>query len=53
VKNEELKRKMDMLRSVGNSLGIRGVSREKEKEGYGRKDLQQRKVLSRNERLKG
>jgi len=32
----------DMLRNIG----IRGVSREEEKEGYGGKDLQKRKVLS-------
>jgi len=29
-----------------NSPGIRGVSPEEENEGYGRKDLQKRKVLS-------
>jgi len=29
-----------------NSLGIRGVSPEEEKEGYGGKDLQKTKVLS-------
>jgi len=36
-----------MLRSVGKqSGGIRGVSPEEEKEGYGGKDLRKRKVLS-------
>jgi len=36
-----------MLRSIGkHSGGIRGVSREEEKEGHGGKDLQKRKVLS-------
>jgi len=36
-----------MLRSNNKqSLGIHGVSPEEEKEGYGWKDLQKRKVLS-------
>ena len=36
-----------MLRSIGKqSGGIRGVSPEEEKVGYGGKDLQKRKVLS-------
>ena len=35
-------RTKDMLRNIG----IRGVSREEEKEGHGGKDLQKRKVLS-------
>jgi len=36
-----------MLRSIGKqSRGIRGVSPEEEKEGYGGKDLQKRKILS-------
>ena len=36
-----------MLRSNSKSLGgIRGVSPEEEKVGYGGKDLQKRKVLS-------
>ena len=36
-----------MLRSIAvNSPGICGVSPEEEKEGYGGKDLQKRKVLS-------
>jgi len=35
-----------MLRSIGKqSGGIRGVSPEEEKEGYGGKDLQTRNVL--------
>ena len=35
-----------MLRSISKVWGIRGVSPEKkEKEGYGGKDLQKRKVL--------
>jgi len=35
-----------MLRSIGKqSGGIRGVSPEEEKESYGGKDLQKRKVL--------
>jgi len=43
-----------MLRSIGKqSEGIRGVSHEEEKEGYGGKDLQKRKVLSLNERVRG
>ena len=37
---------MDMLREVPvNSLGIHVVSPEEEKEGYGGKNLQKRKVL--------
>ena len=35
-----------MLRSIGKQWEIRGVSPEEEKEGYGGKDLQKRKVLS-------
>jgi len=35
-----------MLRSKVNSPGIRGVSPEEEKEGYGGKDSQKSKVLS-------
>jgi len=35
-----------MLRSNSKSGGIRGVSPEEEKVGYGGKDLQKRKVLS-------
>ena len=36
-----------MLRSIGKqSRGIRGVSPEEEKEGYGGKNLQKRKILS-------
>jgi len=37
-----------MLRSIGKqSGGIRGVSPDEEKEGCGGKDIQKRKVLSR------
>jgi len=37
-----------MLRSIGKQLGgIRGVSPDEEKEGCGGKDIQKRKVLSR------
>jgi len=40
-------KKTDMLRSIGKqSRGIRGVSPEEEKEGYGGKRLQKMKVLS-------
>jgi len=35
-----------MLRSIGNSLGICGVSPEEKKEGCGGKDLENGKVLS-------
>jgi len=35
-----------MLRSIRNSLRINVVNLEEEKEGYGGKDLQTRKVLS-------
>ena len=35
-----------MLRNIGNSPGIRGVSQEVEKIGYGGTDLHKRKVLS-------
>ena len=35
-----------MLRSIGRQSGESGVSPEAEKEGYGGKDLQKRKVLS-------
>jgi len=38
-------KRTDMLRYV-NSPGICGVSPEEEKEGYGGKDSQKRKVLS-------
>ena len=35
-----------MLRSISKTVrGIRGVSPEEEKEGYGGKDLQKRKVF--------
>jgi len=37
--------KTDMLRSIRRVLGIRGVSSEEEKEGYGGKDLQKRKAM--------
>ena len=33
--------------------GIRGVSLEERKDGYGGKDLQKRKVLAWNERVRG
>jgi len=33
-----------MLRSIGKQSAIRGVSPGEGKEGYGRKDLQKRKV---------
>jgi len=36
---------MDMLRSIGKEWGFHGVNPEEEKEGYGGKDLQKRKVL--------
>ena len=43
-----------MLRSIGkHSGGIRGVSREEEKEGHGGKDLQKRKVLSLERKSEG
>jgi len=46
-KTEKLKKvKTDMLRSNSESLGNHVVSPEEEKEGYGGKDLQKRKVLS-------
>jgi len=47
-KTEKLKsKKNDMLRSIGKqSGGIRGVSPEEEKQGYGGKYLQKRKVLN-------
>ena len=37
---------MDMLRSIGKQSGESVVSLEEEKEGYGGKDLQKRKILS-------
>jgi len=37
--------KTDMLSSIRRVLGIRGVSSEEEKEGYGGKDLQKRKAM--------
>jgi len=40
------KYRTDTLRSICKQLGIRGVSPEEEKEGYGGKDLQKRKVLT-------
>ena len=46
VKNRKRK-KTDMLTRIGKqSRRIRGVSPEEEKEGYGGKDWQKRKVLS-------
>jgi len=48
VETEELKsKKTDMLRSIDRQFGesVHGVSPE-EKECYGEKDLQKRKVLS-------
>jgi len=46
VKNRKRK-KTDMLTRIGKQSGrIRGVSLEEEKEGYGGKDWQKRKVLS-------
>jgi len=40
-------KKTDTLRSISKQCkGIRGVSLEEEKEGYGGEDLQKRKVLS-------
>ena len=47
-KREGLKSKKQICSKVSiNSPGIRAVSLEEEKEGYGGKDLQKRKVLSR------
>ena len=43
--NEKLKSKKRICWEV-SAGGIRGVSPEEEKEGYGGKDLQKRKVLS-------
>jgi len=43
-KQKNWKVKTDMLRSIGKVRGIRGVSPEEEKGGYGGKDLQ-KKVL--------
>jgi len=41
-----------MPRSIGKqSGGIRGVSPEEKKEGYGGKDLQERKVYAWNKRV--
>jgi len=46
LKNRKRK-KTDMLTRIGKQSGrIRGVSHEEEKEGYGGKDWQKRKVLS-------
>jgi len=47
-KRERLKSKKQICSKVSiNSAGIRAVRLEEEKEGYGGKDLQKRKVLSR------
>jgi len=47
LQSKKTRVKTDMLRSIGKqSGGIRGVSPEEEKVGYGGKDLQKRKVLS-------
>jgi len=43
-KNKKVQKRICSEGSV-NSPGIRGVSPEKEKEGYGEKDLQKREVL--------
>ena len=46
-KKEKLKSKKDKLRSIGKKVqGIRWLSPREEKEGYGGKNLQKRKVLS-------
>jgi len=46
-KTEKLKKAQICLEVTVNSLGNHGVSpEEEEKEGYGGKDLQKRKVLS-------
>jgi len=47
VENRKLKSKKRICSEVSanNPQGIRGVSPEAEKEGYGGKDLQKKKVL--------
>jgi len=46
VKNRKSKKNPDILRSISKQSGDHVDSPEEKKEGYGRKDLQKRKVLS-------
>jgi len=45
VEKRELNVKTDMLRSIGNIRGVRSVSPEEEKKGYGGNDLQKKKAM--------
>jgi len=46
-KNRKTEKKIRICSEVSENIwGIRGVSPEEEKEGYGEKDLQKRKVVS-------